>query len=287
MSLRILAVDWSGAAIGAEKKIWLAEATADGELIRLECGRRRDEIAAHLVDETECGKPMIVGLDFGFSLPAWYLDRCGWATAPQLWEQLADGQAETLLSACAAPFWGRAGRARPQGDEQYRRTERDVVAAFGVQPKSVFQIGGAGAVGTGSLRGMCSLHGLRPAGLRIWPFDAGTSAAAATTVIEIYPRLMTGPIRKRRIDERTEFVEKHLASQSTAMRALAASTEDAFDAAVSALVMADHASELAALPEILDPQLLREGMIWQPARRFDGQIAIGPAPTRRRPILTV
>ena len=260
MSPRIIAIDWSGAASGAEKKIWLAEATPEGELIRLETNRNRDEIVSWLIAEMERGEPLVAGLDFGFSLPAWYLDQCGWQSAPELWEQLAHGHAEALLQACEPPFWGRAGRARPDGDDQYRRTERDVAATYGVWPKSVFQIGGAGAVGTGSLRGMCSLRRLREAGMSIWPFDASGHA----TALEIYPRLMTGPVRKSRADERASYVEKHMALQSADMRALAASTEDAFDAAVSALVMARHAATLAALPHVIDPQLKREGIIWHP-----------------------
>jgi len=42
----------------------------------------------------------------------------------------------------------------------------------------------------------------------------------------------------------------------------AAVSEDAFDAAVSALVMSAHATALAALPPEPDPVLRREGRIW-------------------------
>ena len=41
----------------------------------------------------------------------------------------------------------------------------------GIAPKSVFQIGGAGSVGTASLRGMPVLQRLREAGFAVWPFD--------------------------------------------------------------------------------------------------------------------
>jgi len=53
---------------------------------------------------------------------------------------------------------------------------------------------------------------------------------------------------------------------------LAASTEDAFDATVSALVMAEHVDELRHLPPIHDPTSLKEGLIWQP-RRQNGESA--------------
>ena len=48
------------------------------------------------------------------------------------------------------------------------------------------------------------------------------------------------------------------------LRQRAASSEDAFDAAVSALVMARHIDELAAPPRATDPQVKLEGLIWHP-----------------------
>jgi hypothetical protein len=41
-------------------------------------------------------------------------------------------------------------------------------------------------------------------------------------------------------------------------------SEDAFDAAVSALVMLLHVDDLTRLPEERDPRLLLEGRIWFP-----------------------
>ena len=63
-----------------------------------------------------------VGLDFAFSVPAWYLHALGVAGAPELWDAAAvDG--ESWLSACQAPFWGRKGAGKPTGQEHFRRTE--------------------------------------------------------------------------------------------------------------------------------------------------------------------
>jgi hypothetical protein len=54
------------------------------------------------------------------------------------------------------------------------------------------------------------------------------------------------------------------------MRERAAGSEDAFDAAVSALVMARHREELSALPPVPPGSRLRlEGAIWTP-RKSDG-----------------
>ena len=56
----------------------------------------------------------------------------------------------------------------------------------------MFQIGGAGAVGTGSIRGMPHLLTLADSGFTIWPFVSG----GLPTVVEIYPRALTGPVNK-------------------------------------------------------------------------------------------
>jgi hypothetical protein len=67
--------------------------------------------------------------------------------------------ADHILEACKLPFWGRAETKSQKLGHAFRHTELDVEG----QPKSVFQIGGAGAVGTGSLRGMRHLAELAAA----------------------------------------------------------------------------------------------------------------------------
>ena len=42
------------------------------------------------------------------------------------------------------------------------------------------------------------------------------------------------------------------------------SSEDAFDAAVSAVVMSRHSLELRSLPALDNPVLRREGQVWMP-----------------------
>jgi hypothetical protein len=134
-----------------------------------------------------------------------------------------------------------------------------------VAPKSIFQIGGAGAVGTGSLRGMPALQRLHTAGARIWPF----SHNGAPVVVEIYPRLLTGPVRKSSPTARADLLASRYPALDDNQRRLAASSEDAFDAAVSALVMVEHVGDLAALPEHPEPIVGLEGCIWHPRWRDD------------------
>ncbi|MEX2246402.1 MAG: hypothetical protein WEC75_06920 [Dehalococcoidia bacterium] len=256
--MRIIAVDWSGAKAGAQRKIWLAEA-AGGILRRLECGRSREEISQHLVDLAARDGELMVGLDFAFSFPAWFLRSEGFSSAHELWRACAGGAAERWLSACDPPFWGRPGRGRPDDVEHFRRTERETTRVAGIGPKSVFQVGGAGAVGTGSLRGMPALASLRDAGFAVWPFDS----PRLPLVMEIYPRVLTGHVAKSREDARRLHLTRYR-PQLGALFETAASSQDAFDAATSAIVMSQHARSFASLAGARDEVERLEGAIWSP-----------------------
>ena len=258
MSLRTIAIDWSGAVSGAERKIWLAEAVG-GRVVRLESGRGREAIADLLIAEASRTSDMVVGLDFAFSMPSWFLASRDLPDAPALWDLVAR-EGETWLARCDPPFWGRAGRGRPVMPDDLRRTDRETPAIGGIRPKSVFQIGGAGAVGTGSLRGMPILKRLRDAGFAVWPFDAPRWPC----VVEIYPRLLTGAVNKRSGDARAEYLAMRYPALGDDILHLAASSEDAFDAAVSALAMDAARGELFDLSVIEDLETRREGRIWAP-----------------------
>jgi hypothetical protein len=253
---RIVAVDWSGAMRGASRSIWLAEA-ADERLVRLESGRTREQVCDFLAAEAAKDPELVVGLDFAFSLPAWFLQRLGIAAAPELWEQL-DRIGEDWIRDPPAPFW-RSQRRAPESapdDWQWRRTELEAESSAGIRAKSVFQLVGAGHVGTGSLRGMPILHRLRAHGFRVWPFDE----PAFPLVVEIYPRLLTGAVVKSDPAARVAYLERY-PQLEPGLRALAAADENAFDAAVSALVMAAWPGEWSALPR--EPAFALEGAIWR------------------------
>ena len=261
-AVSVLAIDWSGALHGADRRIWLAEARAPGQLVRLEAGRDRLAMQDHLLDQRGA---VAIGLDFAFSFPAWFLESLAICDAPHLWRHAAEN-GEAWLARCESPFWGRPARPRLsiQG-AAFRRTELGVPRTAGIAPKSVFQVGGAGAVGTGSLRGMRLLHALHQAGARIWPY----AARGAPNVVEIYPRLLTGAVNKSSPAARAALLaERYPALAHDHWRAACAS-EDAFDAAVSALVMIEHVDDLATLPGEDDPLLRLEGRIWHPAWRLD------------------
>jgi hypothetical protein len=102
-------------------------------------------------------------------------------------------------------------------------------------------------------------------------------------VVEIYPRLLTllaagGPVVKSRHRDRRAVMERCFPEQDPVLRERAAGSDDAFDAAVSALVMARRADHLAALPRIApDVPARLEGEFWVPLP--EGQRPPGPGVT--------
>jgi hypothetical protein len=233
--VRALAVDWSGAwSPGAQRRaIWVAEAV-DGVLRSLAGGFTRDEAVDEVLRRS--GPGVVVGLDFSFSFPRWFAEELGARSGPEVW-RAAVAHGEAWLTACAPPFWGRPGRPCPTPDPArpgWRRTESGPL-----RPKSTFQVGGAGSVGTGSVRGMPHLLHLRHAGAAIWPFDP--PEPNRPVVAEVYPRWATGPVPKRRADARAAHIARLGAAVPRRWVAPAASGEDAFDAACTAVALSGGA----------------------------------------------
>jgi hypothetical protein len=260
--VRVLAVDWSGDARHAARRIRVAEAEP-GRLLSVRGGLDRDGVGGVLAELREAGEPAVVGMDFSFGLAGWFAREHGCGELPDVWA-LAAREGERWLRECPPPFWGRAGTRRPADDPDrplWRRTEQDVRDG-GLHPLSTFQIGGAGAVGTGSVRGMALLGTWRAAGIGVWPLDPapGTSGVLA---LEVYPRAMTGPVVKSSAAARAAQVAADPRVPPELHDDVVA-TEDAFDAALAALGMAEHVADLAALTPSSDPVARLEGRMWAP-----------------------
>lgn len=245
-----IAVDWSGAQADGPRRTWLAE-VRDAELVELRNGWSVHSLGAWLAAHAEADPRFVAGLDFAFSFPAWYVrERFGGSLA-------AAWAGEHLIS--EPPFWGRPGKRRPPPDParpQLREAER--TSPIG-RPKSIFQVGGAGSVGTGSVRGLPLLASLQRAGFAIWPFDP----PQLPLVVEIYPRALTGRVVKSDGAARRRYVEQLGWPADLGLRTQVAASEDAFDAAISALRLFQHRSEFADLPAAANLARL-EGCIWQP-----------------------
>lgn len=274
---RFFAVDWSGARRGAERRIWLAE-VRDGVLVRLESGRSREEVVELLVAEAADDSRLVVGLDFAFSFPAWYLAHVGCESVEAFW-RLVGRDGPVWSEALEAPFFDRGSwhddRNREFRDSSpYRRTERELTP----RPETVFKLVGQRQVGKASLTGMPALLRLRDAGFSIWPFDAPELPVA----VEIYPRLFYGPrVRKQDASSRRELVESWAMDSPHDLVAAAVASDDAFDAATSALGLYRQRSRLVELEREADPAYQLEGRIFAPQT----QLALGlrgAAPATRR-----
>jgi hypothetical protein len=257
--VRMVAVDWSGAKRGAGKKIWAAEFRDDRPVEGLITGKDRDWIKDYLVSATRETDEMIVGLDFAFSFPSWFV-KIHASSVQQLWAKV-EQDGEKWLTECNPPFWGRknVGKRDLADRPHFRRTEEQIGRIGGISPKSVFQINGGGAVGTGSIRGMAVLHQLSSR-FSIWPFD-GTGWPK---IIEIWPRALTGKVKKSDKQERKDFlVQKYHWIPSRWLKS-AEESEDAFGAVVSACVMQKHKEAISALESTDDSIVRLEGLIWCP-----------------------
>lgn len=309
---RVVAIDWSGRidVAGQRRHIWAGVWTAgrDGKPARitLEAGRTREELTTWLIVLAKQTPRMVVGVDCCFSYPAWFLKEHRCKTVFEFWRAVADGKGEDWLHRDCADerFWGKGGSKRhgkrPEefcGDglrRMMRLTDWDnkiapriaIKAAqeatgldaeraakmFGITPKSPFQIGGSGSVGTGSLRAIPFLLQLREAGFRTWPFEAAALGGTEPRplLVEIYTRLLTGPVAKSNAVAREAYLRERrkrdpaYAAISRSVITKAKGSEDGFDALVCAVEMARHQAEFPALRATADPVLRLEGVTWRP-----------------------
>lgn len=295
---RVLGIDWSGRmdAAGQRRHIWAGvwtQETSGKVTVKLEAGRTREEVAEWLIELAQETPGMVVGFDFCFSYPAWFVrDEHGASSGPEFWKRVVEqGHAERWLQRGAEDrrFWGKPHK-RPaefSGENLHRMlraTDIDckIIAQIpeaerqarvkGITPKSVFQIGGSGSVGTASLRGFPVLLRLRNAGFRVWPFDAPELNAEPPRplVVEMYTRLNTGAVHKSNAEARAAYLLKKrredpaYASLSRTVMQRARASEDAFDALVSTMVMAERRTTFVTLPPPRDALHGIEGWTWAP-----------------------
>ncbi len=263
---RTVGVDWSGAAASsaASRAIWCA-VVEDGRLLSLESGRDRAQIVSHLIELT-CSEPeTLIGLDFSFSAPAWFVVQMGFRSAGELW-RWAERSLQSdphFPRSLDPPFWGPGIRSRPELDgDPLRATERQI-ARPGVRPSSFFQLSGPGSVGAQSLYGMSGLLSLCDAGLSIWPFDP----PRLPCVVEAYPRMYAHDL----LPGGTSLTGRHLRIALCAHFAetfgewaeLCIENQDACDAAIIAIAL-DRADDPIA-------ELERTRDTWDP---LEGAIAV-------------
>jgi hypothetical protein len=230
---QVVAIDWSGAKDRhAQTSTIRVAAIRDGSYWELSGGRTREETIEYCLG---CEPPVLIGLDFSFSVPKWFAREHGCTTIEDVWA-LAARAGESWLEP-TAPFWRERCAVPPE--RRFRQCETRLRAA-GFPAKSIFQLVGNGQVGAGSVRGMPYLARLRASGFAIWPFDHATDR----TVMEIYPSLMRKLAPHHDVGP---FANEHER-----------------DAVVSARVIWDHREMIAELEAATDPVTRIEGDVWMP-----------------------
>jgi len=299
---RVVAIDWSGRvdAAGQRRHIWAGVWTAspnDKSKFTLEAGRTREELIAWLIDLAQETPRMVVSVDCCFSFPAWFLAEHGCRTVFDFWRHVAAGHGERWLArecnevARDERFWGKphkrpaqfCGEGLPKSmrltDMENKITPKLLAGdperaakVKGITPKSPFQIGGSGSVGTGSLRAMPFLLSLWEAGFRVWPFESPSLVARRPQplLVEMYTRLLTGAVAKSNEAARRAYLTAKRKSDTAYMElgrgvlAKAYASEDAFDALVSVAEMVRWRGEFAGLKPTKDEVLQLEGITWRP-----------------------
>ncbi|MEQ8559468.1 MAG: hypothetical protein RIB03_14210 [Henriciella sp.] len=195
--------------------------------------KAREMIAGLAERFTARGDKVLIGFDFSLGYPAGTAEAIGLDTAGKpAWQAIHDHLASKVKEkpdnsntrfAIAAglnyamtkgplPFWGAPARDQittltgTKGDfssspvEEYRICEQWVRKTHKSKPKSVWQLYGAGSVGSQSLLGIPTVKALRNQlpNSAIWPFETGFEALGAealdgTDIVfaEVYPSLVT------------------------------------------------------------------------------------------------
>lgn len=292
---------WAGVWTASSAGATVTGDAQTGGTVTLEAGRTREELIGWLVELASQTPRMVVGIDCCFSYPAWFLEEHDCRTVFEFWQHVADGHGERWLAreregvSRDNRFWGKPHK-RPEefsGERLHRmmrQTDMDnkitprllidgVVAdaeraakMFGITPKSPFQIGGSGSVGTGSLRAIPFLLRLREAGFCVWPFESSGLAETAPRplLVEMYTRLLTGAVAKSNPVARKAYlaarrkIEPAYARLSRDVLRKAFESEDAFDALVCAMEIVRDRKEFLELKRTEDAVLRLEGITWRP-----------------------
>ncbi len=216
---RFLMVDWSGGNDTGPRPradaIWIGDGSAPTYL------RSRALAEEHLTAEIDAaltsGTRLMIGFDFPFGYPSGFASALtGQADPFSVWAWLADRITDTprannrfdvaasinALFPGSGPFWGnglkrdipglprtKAGYSNPFPDR--RAAEARAKGAF-----TLWQLSGAGSVGSQALMGLPVLHRLRarfPGQISVWPFEPLDRPVA---FVEIWPSLMADAVRR-------------------------------------------------------------------------------------------
>lgn len=218
---RVAILDWSSASKPKKGKdsIWIG--TTSQHVTDAENFATRALASTHLetiiTEAIERNERLLLGVDFSLGFPHGFGATLTGSQEPfAIWAWLEDhisddpSNQHNLREVASeanqhfpneGPFWGNASkvdvpglpRKKPIYDgalSEFRATEQ-TAQAEGLNPKSCWQLAGAGAVGAQSLVGIAMLQSLRKKfgkALNIWPYDTG---GTQVTVAEVYPAMLS------------------------------------------------------------------------------------------------
>lgn len=249
----VIAVDWGGAVKGAE--LWAARVeVATGMVVALEQFQTRQAVIERVMSWVQTEPSTVVGFDFAFSAPDWFVLQSvpSASSAIDFWPVVAE-KADSWVTCSAPPFWGKAAHPKkwPNILREYRKTELTMAK----RPTSIFQLVGRGQVGLGSIRGMPFLTDLVAAGCRVWPFQD----VKLPLIIEIWPSILKTNFK----GSKSQLLASLTADPGVDLHK-AATSNDAYDALVSAVAMAHSFTTGVGLQQTVDRVELLEGKIWLP-----------------------
>lgn len=243
-------------------------------LVRLETGLGANDAARLISAWADKHGPVVVGMNFGFSLPGWSVDTFYEGSARRLWESMSEykwdsGQGSPWHMKLPPPFWGTGIRPRsslPAEGRWLRETEVHAWHRTGIEPQSTLHLTAPDSAGGHNVRGMAELAGFQDAGWQIWPFDP----PGQKMILEVMPRALWQPHARPKAalsdDEAraalTPTICDLLEVDDAALRRSIAGSQSAFEAVFTAWSLSDAAP---ALPDLsYNDAARREGWIWLP-----------------------
>ena len=254
---------------------WWAVTLRRRQEVTVQADLTSDEVVKYLND---LSGPVLAGLAYCFSAPRWFVDQLGSSvTALWAWAYEVAGGDDRDKIATDLPekfrYVSKGEDLRKPGEATaayFRETERRVATDLGVNPASIFEIGGAGSVGALALKGMPMLADLRKKGGAIWPMD-DPQLGEGLTCVEIFPRAVwtsvypsESPQSKKNVMRRWNFIADRrdqgvVITDEQAVEL--AGDERAFDALLTAWALQQYGG---ATKWVADDVAKAEGRIWHP-----------------------
>ncbi len=320
----VIVVDWSGGNDTGPRPrtdaIWAGVVRDGAEEAPVYLRNRavaEDWLQGRLASELAAGRRVLAGFDFAFGFPAGTARVITGSDDPfALWDwfeaHLEDRPSGNNRFALAArmnasfpgegPFWFNAGKTPIAGlphrksdrsahydDDPVRVTEAQARGAF-----PVWQLGGAGAVGSQAMTGMAALSRLRKAfagTVAVWPFEVPD---APIVLAEVFPSLLRDQVRAVQDSDAgaiKDEVQVRLLSRALAGLSGQGRLGDAFAAATGPAdegwilgVGAEAALKEAARPKLAPPKLkddcfaLPPGVDWIPVDDALGRLRAALSP---------